>query len=293
MKNYLKNSAKIITILVAAFSVFSPMSALAAGDSSLPDSPLKPSVSELRISGKLVAGNTYSGNFLLVNEGQSSVDYNVELGEDGVAEDYSIMSSWLKFDTSSASIKASESQNISFRIKIPKDASSGGKYATVLVNSANYNPVSVKILVVVDGPIEPKGVNSSRDIQGFSFSPSLSTSATVKNFGNIDFELKSELKVHQLLSGEEIYSNEYVKTLLPDESDTVVQNWDSAPIVGVFNVSQTLTYINENGERVAATMSKIVIICPIWLIAVLVVLIIAAVLSFIFIPKLRKNKDDI
>ena len=73
-------------------------------------------------------------------------------------------------------------------------------------------------------------------------------------------------------------------TVLPDTSRTGVLTWSDAPKLGIFKVTQEISFLDQS-----FTFSQVVLICPIWLIALVIVLIIALIVRIIYRVKSHKQ----
>ena len=120
----------------------------------------------------------------------------------------------------------------------------------------------------------------------FLFNPPIFGETRVENCGNIDAELKVYIKVFPFFSKEEVYSNEEKPTsmnTLPGTKRYHKEIWTNSPSIGIFNVEQVVQYGSET-----KTERKLVIICPIWLIVLIVLFIISVI--FWLVARSRENK---
>ena len=82
--------------------------------------------------------------------------------------------------------------------------------------------------------------------------------------------------------------NTQEKIIMPETKRIFGQNWEEAPLLGIFNVTQTITYLDEDGKAVTDTFKRISIICPLWLIILVIAILILFIISVIFNRKRRK-----
>lgn len=75
--------------------------------------------------------------------------------------------------------------------------------------------------------------------------------------------------------------------MLPETTRYITQKWDEAPAVGIFRVRQTVYYDSTDNEP--SITEKIVIICPIWLMFVILFVIFALIIYFVAKAKARKK----
>lgn len=193
-----------------------------------------------------------------------------------------------------------------FTITVPKDARGGGQYFGVRIktdaeatqDADNNDTVAIKevlgivslVYVEVSGDITVKGEITKNDIPSFFLNPPISTSFMMKNEGNTHAKISYYLQVYPLFSDEEVYTNEEdmeTRYVLPGASRMITQSWDNSPAVGVFKVRQVVYYDSTDNEP--SITEKIVIICPIWLIFVVLFVIFALIFYFVAKSKARKK----
>lgn len=203
-------------------------------------------------------------------------------------------------------LEPGETKSAYYTITVPKDARGGGQYFAVRVKNdlaaakkaEEDDMVAIKevvgiasiVYVEVSGDIAVKGEITDNDIPSFLLAPPISASFVVKNEGNTHIKVSYYLQVFPLFSDEEIYTTEekmgshYV---LPGSSRMITQSWDGAPAVGMFKVRQTVYYDSLDNEP--SVTEKVVIICPIWLIFIILFIIFALIFYFVAKSKARKK----
>jgi hypothetical protein len=103
-------------------------------------------------------------------------------------------------------------------------------------------------------------------------------SGRVENCGNLDLNVKYIMEVYPIFSNEAIYTNEEKPTVLatlPETRRFTQIDWEGTPSFGLFKVKLAITY-NGNTEE----LERIVLVCPLWLI-VLVIVFIGAVIFWL------------
>ncbi len=89
-------------------------------------------------------------------------------------------------------------------------------------------------------------------------------------------------------SKEEVYTNEEnptYRTTLPNTKRLSKETWEKSPGIGIFWVEQDITFGSAHN-----TSRKLVILCPIWLIVLLVLFILSVI--FWLVSKKYENKKS-
>ena len=73
--------------------------------------------------------------------------------------------------------------------------------------------------------------------------------------------------------------------ILPESERYNTLSWDEAPAVGIFRVRQTIEIFDD-----VSTVERVVVICPFWLLFVIVVGLIAAILWIVAKFKSRQKE---
>ena len=204
-------------------------------------------------------------------------------------------------------LKPGETEKAYYTITVPKDARGGGQYFAVRVKTdvdaaqkaENDDTVVIKevigiaslVFVEVSGDITVKGEITDNNIPSFFLAPPINASFVVKNEGNTHAKISYFLQVFPLFSDEEVYTTEEkmdTKYVLPGASRTIVQSWENTPQIGIFKVRQTVYYDSMDNEP--SVTEKMVIVCPIWLLF-LIIFVIAALVIWI-VMKIRSGKKN-
>ena len=201
-------------------------------------------------------------------------------------------------------IEPGEAVDFTYTVKVPEDVRGGGQYFGVIIqqvpnpNAKDSGNVGIKnniqiasvIYAEIAGDIKISGSITDNNVPGFLLNPPLTTSFFAKNDGNTHSEVTYYMQVFPLFSNEEVYTTEdnpgsnYV---LPGTSRYIEQSWENTPAVGIFRVRQTVYYDSTDNEP--SITEKIVIICPIWLMFVILFVIFALIIYFVAKAKARKK----
>ncbi len=254
----------------------------------------------------LTPGETYQGNFQIVNPGSNQHEfyYTLEVQPFTTADDnsisfiakenYSQIVDWIQLSETSGVVDPNESREVRFMVQVPETAPAGGQYATIVVRSGEYavenssvnlNEVykaSHLIYADVAGETIRKGSVNDVNVPSFLFSGNISGSALIKNEGNVHSQATSTLQVFPLFSSEEVFTNEEdpkKSWIMPGNTTLTTTEWTGTPSFGIFHVIYNVEF-----EGVSEKVDKYVIVCPLWLLFVILVLI------FLIIFKILSGK---
>lgn len=267
----------------------------------------------------LTAGEKYTGSFTIINDihNDSELKYKVSVNPFYVDENYNIYYSetenlnqivnWTTTDITSGTLPIGESQVINFTINVPKDAPAGGQYMAITTSSVNDNKTSDSsdsiganmkqniamaeiIYAEIAGTTRHGGEIIDTNIPSFIFDGNITAESTIKNTGNVHGTAKYTFQVFPLFSDEEVYTNEEnpeTKTILPNRTFTYKSSWDQTPAIGIFNIKYTVEF-----EGVTTEVTKLVIKCPLWLVAIIIFIIVALIIWLVVRAKNRKKSSE-
>lgn len=267
----------------------------------------------------LVPGESYSDSIVVSNANDSTRNLKYELsigsfsensGENGKDDyesvdhisvsSYNQIMDWITLDRTGGTVKPNEKDVVTYTINVPENAPAGGQYATILVEDvtdrdepSNGNVVIQNsfqfghiIYAEIAGETKQTGAITENNVSTFNFNTPLAVSSMVENNGNVHTEAEYTLEIWPLFSDEEVYTNvETPRTslILPETKRFVTQTWDEAPMVGIFRVKQTVKIFGET-----SIVEKVVIICPLWLLFVIIVAIVLIAIWIVMRVKARK-----
>ena len=307
-----------ITLVLFGITIFTPNA------SAIDESPIIDSSEEYSDRGYLIIspiwfrlgllepGSNYTKQFSAVNIGGKPLTFRLSTEPFWVnGEEYQAIYSepsnrtkiaeWVTFPNGTEyTLEPQEKVEISVRIKIPSDAIGGGQYGAVMStivptaskNSSGIQPqarIALQLYSTINGDINYKGQLVSQNITGFSFDPILKASSLIENLGNADFEATYRFKIEPFFGGDIAYEDAQTKIILPETKRIFEQSWDGAPALGIFHITHEIDLINEDGEPVTISHSRIAIICPIWLIFIVLLIVALIVISIIMKHKQRKT----
>ena len=268
----------------------------------------------------LVPGETYTGSINVFSPAKNEKDmhYSVFVGsfsetaDDRDGDDYGTvdhitktsynkMMDWITLDKTEGKVAPNTSDTITYTIEVPDDAPAGGQYASLIVrdesnsddNSGsgvgvqNIMQIMSILYAEVAGETREEGEILENTMPSFLMSGALNATSMVKNNGNVHADAEYILQVWPMFSDEEICTNEEnpeTSLILPETERYHSQTCD-LPSVGIFKAKQTVKLFGET-----SIVEKTIIVCPLWLLFLIVFVIIALIL-WIFMKARKHNKS--
>lgn len=290
--------------------------------SALSMTPMKQAIS-------LTPGDTYTGRVTIYQMGQGDGTFHYQAsiapltvndenqtyyGVFDKENDYTDIVNWVTLSNGEETVKYSESiegyaplgkeVNLIYTINVPEDARGGGHYFAIIArtvpNDADGNIVikdSISIASVVyaevAGDIIVSGSIKDNYMPGFLLTPPITASFMATNDGNTHSEITYYMQVFPIFSDEEAYTTEENSStdyVLPGTTRYIEQTWNEMPAIGIFRVRQVVYYHSTNNEP--SITEKVVIVCPIWLLFIVVFAIIAIIIWLIMRAKSRKRRVE-
>ena len=301
MKHFTKcitrSIVSITTVIVAIFTNITLTNGAYAVDSGA----MGFSMSPLKESIILNPGDYYDSSFTIFNPATNTKDFPYEISISPFYVDenytnifttegsYNEITDWITIDSPrTGTLKPNESAKVYFSISVPHNAPAGGQYAAIVVSSSvatNENENSSAVLERTAIAHTVFAEITDINVPSFLLSGEISGESTIKNTGNVHGEATYTLRVNSL-SGEEVYSNAdnpNTHDILPDRTYYHKTSWTGTPAAGIYNVTYTVSF---NG--VVKEASKLVIICPIWLMLIIATIIIGIIIGIaVFVRKKR------
>ena len=264
------------------------------------------------------AGDTYDGYITIANpvNAEEDFDYRVTVapyavtGED-YAADFSSKTArtqivdWITIENPVGTLGPNESTKIHFVINIPETAPAGGQYAAIVIGSNSDAEVSGGVSVnnvfemasiiyaEVTGNTIEDGAVLENSIPGFVTNIPIRVSTLLTNTGNAHEIARISLEVKNFFSATQIYpqpdeSGIVDEVIMPETSRYVTRDITNVSPLGIYEVTQTVDYLGEINQ-----LKQIVVACPIWFMALVIVTIIAVITSIIFRIKSSRRKRHI
>lgn len=259
----------------------------------------------------LTPGEPFESTFTIVNPAGNTSDFYYELRIDPFTEDgnsnitatenghYTDMTEWIELPKTQGVVSPNSSETITYRINVPEDAAAGGQYASIVVGSQedssaneglNIHEVFESVYLIyaeVAGETVRKGTVNDVRVPSFLFSGNIYGSASITNDGNVHSASTQTLQVFPFFSKEELFTNEEdPKTvwIMPGNTNYASVTWEETPKIGVFHVIYNVEY-----EGVESNIDKYVIVCPIWLLLIILACVFLILFSIVFRKKKSKK----
>ncbi|MBQ3433045.1 hypothetical protein IJG22_01970 [Candidatus Saccharibacteria bacterium] len=274
----------------------------------------------------LTPGEEYRNTISVFNSSNSTRDlkYAVNVGSfsqsrnESANDDYGSMNhidktsynqimDWIELDVTGGELAPGEKKTIGYTIKVPQNAPAGGQYATILVadETTKGQPGTGNIAIdqtfqfasiiyaQVAGEMKEEGEISSNSMPSFLLNGPLTAESMVKNNGNVHTDAEYTFQVWPLFGGEEICTNEEepeTSLILPETERYHAQSCD-LPSVGIFKAKQVVKIFGET-----SIVERTVILCPLWLLFLILFVIIAiviwVVMKILGSKKRSRNSSD-
>ena len=268
---------------------------------------------------ELKPGQAYIEEFTVENRGDEDVSYRASISpyqqldlDNGETEasyttknEYTEIVDWIQFiEGEEGTIPVGEKVRVKFSIHVPDDAPGGGQYAVPFITTTNNETKPTDgsalgqslsggpvIYASIDGVTRREGVIKANDIDGFLLNPPFRASTTVTNSGNIHTYATQVMKVYPMFSSESIYNNEESPAtfmVLPGNTKYNAVNWTAdqgAPSIGIYKVISEVRIFDET-----STTERTVIVCPMWVLILIIVFILAVI--FWIVARVRSRKQS-
>ena len=260
----------------------------------------------------LTPGETIDGNFQITNPANQTEDFYYELRVEPFTAsndneisltangDYNQITDWITIYEPEGAVRPNSVKEVRFSIAVPEDAAAGGQYASIVVSSkAEEDPnkdidiqevyeMAHLIYADVAGDTKRGGDITDVSVPGFLFSGKITGSAKIKNLGNVHSRATHTLQIFPLFSDEEIYTNEEnpeTTFIMPGNIRQTSVTWEETPSIGIFHVIYNVEY-----EGVESKVDKIVIVCPLWLL--FLILLALFLLIFRILSAKKKSRSE-
>ena len=292
----IKLSYRLLSLFVLplAFLLGASFFGQPASAADLPDYRLQISPSQADL-GQLTPGSTYTGTFAVQNTGTKPYKFTAEVVPYSVSDtdydplfdfpsDYTQLTEWVTFSSDGDTVQPGSSVDVNYTVKVPKNAPAGNQNAAIAVTMdvepgsgvTTLQRVAFIMFSNVEGTTIKKGSITSNKVPGFVFGSPLKVTSIVRNDGNVYLPATYLLEVRNFFNGSLEYSNSTYRdgqevipnyVIFPETNRYTEVVWEDVPAIGVFKVKSVVKIFDQE-----STVEKTVIVCPLWLIVVIVLL---------------------
>ena len=239
------------------------------------------------------AGETKRGSLTLINDGKQPYEVRLYTGPYSVDGESYIPNftdktpltdapNWVTFDQTTYQLKAGQSFDVGYTVKVPTNATPGGQYGVLFAETQptgdpTTNSVQSKkrvgsiLYVTVKGDYKTSGELLETSVPLLQIESPVSGFIRVKNDGNSDFIAKNTITVKSIF-GRSILNQTKDSPVLPSTTrkiDIVSQNTSS---FGVYKVDITTEFLNKTSSS-----QHYVFLIPVWIYFIAALLLIGIV----------------
>ena len=200
---------------------------------------------------------------------------------------------WVQFDQASFELEPGQSTDITYTIRVPKNATPGGHYGVLFAETqvsgdvngttiAQKKRIGAIMYAQVNGNVSTSGQFIGSSVPLFQYRAPLQIAQRVKNSGNMDFTVKDSVRVYDVFGGLK-YKYDKDAVIFPATTRSIVNDWQNPAWIGVYRVEQKAVFLDTS-----KTSSNYVILVPVWVYLTVIGLIGARVLYAFVLRKRRK-----
>ena len=223
-------------------------------------------------------GRSYTKEIAIKNATSNDVVIDASVRKNDKATEASAkMADWVVFvgGINHFSVAAGGSRNLSVRVLVPEDATSGSQYAFIDLTDAGGHTETVSAKIDVAG--DNLKYNSSVDgawIDPVRVDDILNGSVTVKNTGTAGFVSKYQIKAKNIFGG-----SDWV--IIKEVSEDVYPGSE-----------QRVTSVNADGKEIESLVSRTVVNLPWWALAIAGGVIVLLIIIIICAKRRKKSKQN-
>ncbi|MDR1196706.1 MAG: hypothetical protein LBL08_00275 [Candidatus Nomurabacteria bacterium] len=274
----------------------------------------------------MVPGGKYEGRFRVRQTGHETSQIVAEIKPMTAYKNYEVetdrtqITKWTTFKLEGCDVdkvedgktyftmRSKEECYLNYYISVPQNAMGGSQNSAIMVRTETRDDVGAKsgnagvsyqyqfayaVYSDVDGPgAVYAGKVLENNVPWILFEPPLGVSSLVENTGNLDFMTKYEVKMNNWFGGKEVYNRSWEGLTFADSKYEDGTQWAEAPVLGLFEVTQTINLLDEKVEnQTSSTVTKLVLIIPIWLVLIIIGIILLLIWALYLRIKGKKEKS--
>jgi len=239
-------------------------------------------------------------------------DYEVDFTNES---DYTAISKWVTIDEPEGYVEPNNVKRVYYTINVPENAPGGGQYCALAIRNVPEEETTTQdevrvqdvleiasvLYAQINGEITRDGAIENNFVPYVSLTNPLTTSVYLENQGNVHQDAKITLSVYSVFTGEKVRigggeedvvldeeefgDNYFTELVMPETSKYVSHEIEGMPSLGVFRVSQTVSFAG-----VSDTNEQVVVMCPGWFIGLVVLTIVCLVVSALSRRRRRRRR---
>jgi hypothetical protein len=220
-------------------------------------------ISPTSINQEIAPGSNYKGTVLVINQGQTDIDYRVYATPYSVSgEDYNPyfapiagatdISSWFSFSKTSNTLKPGAQDSIAIAITVPKGVGAGSYYGTIFAETEDKSSASgvitrkrvgTVVYIRVSGKAIEQGNITAWSVPWLQRNP-LSADLKLANSGSVHFQSTVNVTVSDVFGGNK-FTYQRQPMILPQKLRSIPISWTNGATFGLFKVQGNVTYLGK------------------------------------------------
>lgn len=306
IKNVLRWQGRIAVAVLMAVSMLSLAAAptyAETADANSVQMTLSPTKTKLALD----PGESKQGTFRIINTGKGEFSFKVYASPYQVTNEkydptFNVetnrtqIARWITVPGEEYTLQAGAETEVPYTVNVPKDVPSGGQYAVIFAETTSDSADNTSIVAKkrigmllygnISGDTREQGEIASWEMLGWQHTAPLTAQYRVKNTGNTDFAVTTQMTVRNIWGGEVYASEEVENTVLPDTTRAVELTWDKAG-VGLYKVSTSVKYLDKSqaDERLVLVMSPVLAV-------IIVVVIVLVIGGAVYAARKRRKRSE-
>lgn len=262
-------------------------------------------ISPTLIDQEIAPGSSYSGEVLVINQGELDYAYRIYASPYSVdGEEYKPyfipikgavdVTKWFSFDNTGGPLKIGEQDTIPFTIAVPQGTAAGSYYATVFAETEDKGVsgvvtrkrVGTVIYLKVSGQVSEKGAVDTWSVPWLQKDP-LTAVVKMANTGSVHYNAKVNVTVSDVFGGTK-FAFERKPQILPQKLRRITVAWDNGATFGLFKVSGEVTYLGKTEKL--PTRLVFVASLPMRILTIGIMLLFVASMTFLGMKRVARKK---
>lgn len=222
-------------------------------------------ISPTSIDTTVAPGESYSGEVLIINQGELDYSYKVYVTPYSVTgEEYKPyflpikdaidITNWFTIPKKDGSLKTGNQDTIPFTVQVPKATPAGSYYATIFAETEDKGAsgvvtrkrVGTILYLKVSGKILEKGAIETWSVPWLQQSD-LRAQLKIANAGSVHFQSKVTVRVSDIFGGAK-FTFERTPQVLPQKIRKIDVVWENGGSFGLFKVNGEVSYLGKTEQ---------------------------------------------